>query len=860
MSNTSYHKYLTNQGYLIDKNSISMELVNEIKEHDLKFKPNVIKSLQPMVKTSQFTTYKESKNYLFVPRYYGINKLGMPIKNMISNGVEMSDECRLSNKFALKSHQINAYNTTIKQLDERGGGGILSVYCGWGKCLGINTPILMFDNSIKYVQNVKKNDVIVGYDGQPRKVISISNGYDNMYNIIPNNKKFKSFTCNTDHIISIIYIGSNLNGYGFNNNQMYNIPVNKIVNYPISIRKHFFLYKINSCNQIKLNLDCYLIASSMVRDDKYNTLKSNINYDIVKNITNINQIKEILNWIKFVQIRFDHFIFQTSKIKKIFNTFKQILEFNSEFNCNTTINHTEISQFDVKPTHKLEQYFGFTLDHDGRFLLGDLTVTHNTFMAINIALKYHGRTLIVVHKDILVEQWNDEIMSFTDHKAKIGLIQQNHINVDNNDFVIAMLPSLSIRNYNNDIFNDFRMLIIDECHHIGSEVFSQALPKMVFRYTLGLSATPHRKDGLTNVFTNYLGPIFHIEKRSNRNDTLVIRFKCSSHSNHYQPIYFKNGTINTMSMLMELTKFKQRNELILEIIRYIYSDADSTNLVRKTLILSKYREHLSLIYNYINDNKLSLNNHKITVGFYWGLKAEKKTKCNAIQLDPVTNRPLPCSKNSIDNENFCNNHLYMKQYASLEFNNLTKCLSNKCYNMVDNVSNIHCGKCRKTDKYDNISQKMKHKMMLEDSKLCDIILGTNDIASEALNIPGLNTLIQLTPQKDVEQSVGRILRKQLSTDSIQPLIFDIIDNCGNFIKHSQTRHKTYLSEGFRISDIIKIDLDQPLNVINWNQITQLVQSWNTTSNDNVNLDDNDDLNLDDNVNNKPIQNGTCFLL
>lgn len=854
---SSYHKYLTNQGYLIDKNSIPIELANEIKDHDLKFKPNVIKSLQPMIKTNQFTTYKESKNYIFVPRYYGINKLGMPTKNLMSNGIEMDEKCKLSNKFTLKSHQINAYNNTIKQLDEQ-GGGILSVYCGWGKCLGINTPILMYDNSIKYVQNIKKNDTIVGYNGQPRKIISISNGYDYMYKIVPNKRNFKSFTCNTDHILSVIYIGSDFNNLGFNNNQIYDITINDIINYPFSIRKHLFLYKINSYDQIKLNINCHQIGFDMVRDDKYTKLKSRVNYDIVKNINNVDQIKQILSGIKLGKIMHDHFIFQKPKIKEIYSAFKKILEFKHEFSAN--LNCTEITQFDIIPTQKLEQYFGFTLDQDGRFLLGDLTVTHNTYMAINIALKYHGKTLIVVHTDILVEQWSNEIMTFTDNNAKIGLIQQNHINVDNNDFVIAMLPSLSIRNYDSKVFDDFRMLIIDECHHIGSEVFSKALPKMVFKYTLGLSATPYRKDGLTNVFTNYLGPIYHVEKRSNRNDTLVIRFKCTSkNSDHYKPIYFKNGTINTMSMLMELTKYKQRNELISEIIKYIYTSVDSTGSVRKTLILSKFREHLTLIYNYINNTNLSLNNHKITVGFYWGLKSEKKTKCIGIQMDSVSNKISHCSKYSMDNEHFCITHLYMKYYNSLEFSDLIKCLTNKCYNLVDNTIDTYCSKCQKTsNKSDNVSQKIKHKMMLEDTKECDIILGTNNIASEALNIPGLNTLIQLTPQKDVEQSVGRILRKQVCNDGIRPLIFDIIDNCGNFIKHSQNRHKTYSSEGFRISEIIKIDLDQPLNSVNWDQITKLIQSQNNSTSTDQD-DEISDTTSSDDKNTNTAEHGVCYL-
>ncbi len=48
--------------------------------------------------------------------------------------------------------------------------------------------------------------------------------------------------------------------------------------------------------------------------------------------------------------------------------------------------------FDLVPTGKVEPYFGFTLDRDGRFLLDDFTVTHNTGKSIAYAVPaiYHA--------------------------------------------------------------------------------------------------------------------------------------------------------------------------------------------------------------------------------------------------------------------------------------------------------------------------------------------------------------------------------------------------------------------------------------------------------------------------------------
>ena len=54
--------------------------------------------------------------------------------------------------------------------------------------------------------------------------------------------------------------------------------------------------------------------------------------------------------------------------------------------------------------------------------------------------------------------------------------------------------------YHAKTFLDIGAVFYDESHHLGSEVFSQAMPKLSVKYIVGLSATPKRKDGLEKVF------------------------------------------------------------------------------------------------------------------------------------------------------------------------------------------------------------------------------------------------------------------------------------------------------------------------------------------------------------------------
>ena len=70
-----------------------------------------------------------------------------------------------------------------------------------GKCLGIDTPILMYDGTVKPVQDIIVGDLLMGPDSQPRRVESLARGRENMYKITPKNGD--PWVCNESHILSL---------------------------------------------------------------------------------------------------------------------------------------------------------------------------------------------------------------------------------------------------------------------------------------------------------------------------------------------------------------------------------------------------------------------------------------------------------------------------------------------------------------------------------------------------------------------------------------------------------------------------------------------------------------------------------
>ena len=78
---------------------------------------------------------------------------------------------------------------------------IIAARPGMGKCLGKGTKVLMYDGSLKKVENIKVDDLLMGDDSIPRKVLSLARGREGMYWVHQN--KGISYRVNASHILSL---------------------------------------------------------------------------------------------------------------------------------------------------------------------------------------------------------------------------------------------------------------------------------------------------------------------------------------------------------------------------------------------------------------------------------------------------------------------------------------------------------------------------------------------------------------------------------------------------------------------------------------------------------------------------------
>ena len=156
---------------------------------DILKKHGVIKSIDPEIKKTSDNIYKEH------------------IKNLIEKSTENPFKQK---KIMLSKNEYLSDKQDIL-LDPTKGGiihdkiNIILSPPGSGKCLGKNTPVLMFDGSIKKVQDIIVGDLLMGWDSKPRKVLSTTQGREEMFQIKPNFGE--PWECNKSHILTLIESG-----------------------------------------------------------------------------------------------------------------------------------------------------------------------------------------------------------------------------------------------------------------------------------------------------------------------------------------------------------------------------------------------------------------------------------------------------------------------------------------------------------------------------------------------------------------------------------------------------------------------------------------------------------------------------
>lgn len=250
-----------------------------------------------------------------------------------------------------------------------------------------------------------------------------------------------------------------------------------------------------------------------------------------------------------------------------------------------------------------------------------------TVMALKIISLLHTKTLIIVHKEFLMNQWIERIAEFLP-SAKVGKIQGPIFDIEGKDIVIGMLQTLYDREFEQvstggdsaDAFQSFGLTIIDEVHRIGSQQFSKALLRIMTPYMLGISATVERKDGLTKLLYMFIGPKIYSEERDDQDPVCVRAIEYISPDAEFnETVTDFRGQTQYSSMITKLCAFGPRSDFIVRVIKDLFIEGDMISAMSdnkkgrpQVMVLAHNRSLLTYFYQAIVHQGFA------TVGYYVG--------------------------------------------------------------------------------------------------------------------------------------------------------------------------------------------------------------------------------------------------
>jgi len=140
-------------------------------------------------------------------------------------------------------------------------------------------------------------------------------------------------------------------------------------------------------------------------------------------------------------------------------------------------------------------------------VLAATTAFGKTVLAAWLIAQRGVNTLILVHRQQLLEQWIERLSSFLNLPAiKIGRIGGG-CRKRSGTLDVALMQSLVRKGVVHDCVGDYGHLIVDECHHISAHSFEMVARHAKAKFITGLSATVTRKDGHHPIIFMQCGPV-----------------------------------------------------------------------------------------------------------------------------------------------------------------------------------------------------------------------------------------------------------------------------------------------------------------------------------------------------------------
>ena len=262
---------------------------------------------------------------------------------------------------------------------------------------------------------------------------------------------------------------------------------------------------------------------------------------------------------------------------------------------------------DLKTQQDLAAQRLLAFDHG---VLSAATAFGKTVVCSYLIAERKVNTLILLQSKDLLEQWVDELNKFLIideeppiYKTKsgrekrrnsvIGILHGNK-NTLTGIIDVAMIGSIYSKGKFNEFINSYGMVLMDECHHCGSNTSIEVMQKVNARYIYGVSATPKRGDHLEKIIFMLLGPIRHSYTAKERAAEQGIGHYVYPRYTRVIDTNKSKTDINGAYALISTDS--ARNEMILEDTRACVKEG------RTPVILTRYKEQAKYLYDHLQED------------------------------------------------------------------------------------------------------------------------------------------------------------------------------------------------------------------------------------------------------------------
>lgn len=431
----------------------------------------------------------------------------------------------------LRDYQSTALDGVRQRFAKGEKRVILVAPTGSGKCLGRGTAVLMYNGDVIPVEDIEPGDQLMGPDSRPRTVLSVCSGNGPLRKIIP--RRGDPWICNDAHVLTLVHTEtsevvdvsiddwrSSWSKWKRHLFKQFSSGVDFPSSGPLPVDPYFLGVWLLPASRISTPrgqnplLDAmrallgeslsipksYLVAS---RKDRLEFLAGWVDTDgyVSKGIDLVQKRKDYCDGVAFLARSLGFRVKASAKVVNgdeywrlsISGEIGEIPTRIARKKCPYRIMNKDATRtgFSIEDLPD-GPWNGFTLDGDGRFLLGNFVVTHNTVMAASVihgAMAKGNPVIFLAHRKELIDQPSKMLDSMgIDH----GVIKAKHWrHRPHLPVQVASVQTLQKRG----LRPPAKIIIVDEAHRTRAMQYEEIFEDYPDALILGLTATPVRLDG-----------------------------------------------------------------------------------------------------------------------------------------------------------------------------------------------------------------------------------------------------------------------------------------------------------------------------------------------------------------------------